>query len=90
MIANRQPVGRTVRSHLNLIGRFYEEFDRMEVTQKEVQEYLMKLGNKNTYRNNLSTLKVYISECLKRSDIMQNSSLQQRRYRSSRYRGARP
>jgi len=61
-MGNEQLTGRTVASHLNLIGRFYEEFDWREVTQKEVQEYLMKLGNKNTYRNNLSTLRVFFRD----------------------------
>jgi integrase len=62
LTVNKQLTGRTVRSHLNLIGRFYEEFDGREVTQKEIQEYLMKIENKNTYRNNLSTLRVFFRD----------------------------
>jgi hypothetical protein len=51
LTANKQLTGRTVTSHLNLIERFYEEFDGREVTQGEVQEYLMKRGNRNACRN---------------------------------------
>jgi len=72
ILARKQRTKRTIHGHANLLRRFLKEFDGKEVGADEVQGYLSKFGNRNTYRNNLSTLKVYFRECMKRPDIMQD------------------
>ncbi|MBC7126843.1 MAG: tyrosine-type recombinase/integrase [Candidatus Methanosuratus sp.] len=61
---------RTIQSHLNNLRRFLIEFDHKEVDADDLQKYLFKFKNKNTYRNHLSTLRVYFREVLKREDLV--------------------
>ncbi|MBC7121026.1 MAG: phage integrase N-terminal SAM-like domain-containing protein [Candidatus Methanosuratus sp.] len=50
---------RTVQSYANILKRFLMEFDGMDVNPDAVQKYLSKFKSKSTYRNHLSTLRVY-------------------------------
>ena len=45
-MVNKRLTGRAVASLLIMIERFYEEYDGREVSQKEIQEYLVKLGTR--------------------------------------------
>ncbi|MEM4203957.1 MAG: tyrosine-type recombinase/integrase [Candidatus Methanomethylicaceae archaeon] len=60
---------RTLYGHLSILKRFLLEFDGKLVTTGAVEEYLSQFRNKNTYRNQLSTLRVYFREVLGREDL---------------------
>ncbi len=61
---------RTIQTHLNNLRRFLLEFDHKEVGADDLQKYLFKYKNRNTYRNQLCTLRVYFREVLGREDLV--------------------
>ncbi|MEN3059582.1 MAG: tyrosine-type recombinase/integrase [Candidatus Methanosuratincola petrocarbonis] len=63
---------RTLKGHLNNLRRFLLEFDGVEVDTEAIQSYLSKFKNRNTYRNHLSTLRVYFREALDREDLVKS------------------
>jgi len=68
---DHQLTHRTAYSHINLLTHFLERFDEIEVNKSEIQEYLVEFKNKNTYRNVLSMLKVFLRDFMKRPDLIE-------------------
>ena len=62
---DQQLADRTVKDHKNLLTRFLERYDGETITRRDLQEYLSKFSNKNTYRNNLSTFKIYFRDYMR-------------------------
>ncbi len=53
---------RTVKDHKNILSKFLQTYDGSRITRRDIQDYLSKIENKNGYRNNLSTLKIFFRD----------------------------
>jgi len=62
---DRQLTDRTAKDHKNILAKFFEHYDEVSITRKDIQEYLSQFSNKHTYRNILSTLKIYFRDFLR-------------------------
>ncbi len=71
LMVDRQLTPRTVQSHITLLKRFLEDYDGVEIIRGDVQDYLAKFMNSNTYRNHLSMLKVYLRDYEKHPELVE-------------------
>ncbi len=65
-----QLTDRTVKDHKNILSKFLQTYDGSMITRRNIQDYLSKIENKNTYRNNLSTLKILFRDFMRMSSII--------------------